>query len=587
MTRGAAGPKAGAEAVAHPRRWWALGVLSASLLALTVQDTIVTVALPTLARELSASASQLQWIVEAYILALAGLVIPFGVLSDRYGRRRSFVVGLVVFGAASLAGAISPSAGWLIASRVAMGVGAALVMPSTLSIIRAIFPAEERKTAIAVWGGIAALGVVVGPLAGGWLLENFSWGSVFLVNVPITVAAVFGAIFLVPESRHPSSAPLDLAGAGLAIAAMVAVTFGITEAPSLGWYDPLTLGVLAVGALLVGAFVLRERRTPHPMIDLRLFANRRFSAAILSVALAYSALFGIFFIVTQYLQFVLGYGPLTAGLGLAPLVVTIVPASFLGARLASRSGGRIDDLRRAPRRGGRAGGPVLGHPVHAERPPGGGVDGDRPRHRRRRNGRQRLGDGLGAEGRPAAPRRSTRWRLQLGGALGIAALGSALSVGYARAFGGANRAAAESIGAAARAAADLGGGAGERLLELARSAFVGAMATTSLVATGMVLVGAAVALVFLPKSKAPSGERPSQDANGREVCIDLAHADEHPLAVGGDHICSVGERPVEAVAASHHVLASGYVDDVYHVVAVSCGDRVLRCGGLVRIRHRS
>ena len=512
MTRVAAGPKAGTEAGAHPRRWWALVVLSASLLALTVQDTIVTVALPTLARELSASATQLQWIVEAYILALAGLVIPFGVLSDRYGRRLSFVVGLVVFGAASLAGAIAPTAGWLIASRVAMGVGAALVMPSTLSIIRAIFPAEERKTAIAVWGGIAALGVVVGPLAGGWLLENFSWGSVFLVNVPITVAAVFGAIFLVPESSHPSSVPFDLAGAGLAIAAMVAVTFGITEAPSLGWSDPLTLGVLAVGALLIGAFVLRERRTPHPMIDLRLFANRRFSAAILSVALAYSALFGIFFIVTQYLQFVLGYGPLTAGLGLAPLVVTIVPASFLGARLASRLGDR------AAISGGllvAAAGlavlsfatPSTGYALLAA-------------------AFVVIGLGIGAVGTVAtdsvmdsAPEEKAggaaainEMAMQLGGALGIAALGSALSVGYARAFGGANRAAAESIGAAARAAADLGGEAGERLLELASSAFVGAMATTSLVATGMVLVGAAVALVFLPKSKAPSEERPGQAA---------------------------------------------------------------------------
>jgi EmrB/QacA subfamily drug resistance transporter len=489
MMRDAAGPKAGAEAGAHPRRWWALVVLGSSLLALTVQDTIVTVALPTLARELSASASQLQWIVEAYILALAGLVIPFGVLSDRYGRRLSFVVGLVVFGAASLAGAIAPSAGWLIASRVAMGVGAALVMPSTLSIIRAIFPAEERKTAIAVWGGIAALGVVVGPLAGGWLLENFSWGSVFLVNVPITVAAVLGAIFLVPESRHPSSVPLDLAGAGLAIAAMCAVTFGITEAPSLGWSDPLTLGPLAVGALPIGAFVLREWRTPHPMIDLRLFANRRFSAAILSVALAYSVLFGIFFIVTQYLQFVLGYGPLTAGLELAPLVVTIVPASFLGARLASRLGD-----------GATISGGLLvaaaGLAVLSFATPSTGYA--------LLAAFVVIGLGIGAVGTVATdsvmdsvPEEKAggaaainEMAMQLGGALGIAALGSALSVGYARAFGGASggaegvaggpaAAAAESIGAAARVAADLGGAAGEGILDLARSAFVGAMAPTS------------------------------------------------------------------------------------------------------------
>jgi DHA2 family multidrug resistance protein-like MFS transporter len=293
---------------------------------------------------------------------------------------------------------------------------------------------------------------------------------------------------------------------------MCAVTFGITEAPSLGWSDPFTFGPLAVGALLIGAFVIRERRTPHPMIDLRLFANRRFSAAILSVALAYSALFGIFFIVTQYLQFVLGYGPLTAGLGLAPLVVTIVPASFLGARLAMRLGDR------ATISGGllvAAAGlailsfatPFTGYALLAV-------------------AFVVIGLGIGAVGTVAtdsvmgsAPEEKAggaaainEMAMQLGGALGIAALGSALSVGYARAFGGANRAAAESIGAAARVATDLGGEAGERLVELARSAFVGAMATTSLVATGMVLVGAAVALVFLPKSKAPTGERPIPDA---------------------------------------------------------------------------
>lgn len=484
-------------------------MLCVALAAISIDETVVNVALPTLSWELSASATQLQWIVESYVLVIGALVLTAGALSDRYGRRLGLVLGLVVFGAASVAGAFAPSTDLLIAARVAMGVGAAMIMPSTLSIVRTSFPEEERRLALGIWTAVLGLGLLVGPFIGGFLLEHFWWGSVFLINVPITAVAVVGAFLLIEETKDPSSAPLDLVGTAFAVVGMGLVFFGITEAPKLGWADPLTLASLILGGSFLTVFVLWERDAPHPMLDLSLFRNPRFSVASLSLALAYSSLFGAMFILTQYLQFVLAYGPLETGLRIAPLMIAAVPASLVGAVLAARLSTRVVVVSGllataaglsvfsflTPERGY---GPLLAACVV-------------------------IGLGIGAaataatdsilgaapEEKAGASSAVDETTIQLGSAFGIAALGGTLTAGYSTAFGAkegvppsvppdTHAAASESIGYAVRAAAELGGATGEGLLGTARDAFVEAMSTAMLLGTGMVVLGALIALAFLP-----------------------------------------------------------------------------------------
>ena len=225
----------------HRRRWATLGVLSLSLVVIGLDNTILNVALPTLVRELGATQSQLQWMVDAYILVFAGLLLTMGALGDRYGRKLALTLGLIVFGLGSVAAAFAGSANALIAARAVMGIGGALIMPSTLSIITNVFTGPERGRAIAAWAAVAGLGIILGPVLGGWLLENYWWGSVFLINVFVVAVAIGLGSFLVPESRDPKSTPLDPVGAGLSIVALVALVYAIIEAPSEGWTDPLVL----------------------------------------------------------------------------------------------------------------------------------------------------------------------------------------------------------------------------------------------------------------------------------------------------------------------------------------------------------
>ena len=497
------------ENTTNPRRWWALGVLCLVLTAITIDETVVNVALPTLSRELSASATQLQWVVESYVLVIGTLVLTVGAWSDRYGRRLVLVLGLVIFGTASAAGAFAPSANLLVAARVAMGVGAAMIMPSTLSIVRTSFPKEERRLALGIWSAVLSLGILVGPLIGGFLLEHFWWGSVFLINVPITAVAVVGALLFIEEIKNPSSASLDLVGTALAVVAMGLVFFGITEAPKLGWAGSLPLASLILGGISLAAFVLWERRIPHPMLDLSLFRNPRFSAASLSVALAYSSLFGAMFVLTQYLQFVLAYRPLEAGLRIAPLMIAALPASVVGAVLAARLSTRAVIV------GGLLA-TAAGLSLFALLTPKSGyspllaacvVIG--------------LGIGVAATAAAdsilaAAPEEKAgtasavdETAIQLGSAFGIAALGGVLAAGYSLVFGtegvvlqgvlpDTRSIASESIGDAVRVAAEVSGATGEELLAAARAAFVEAMSTAMLLGAGMVLLGALVALAFLP-----------------------------------------------------------------------------------------
>lgn len=326
----------------HPHRHRILAVLSLSLLIVVIDNTILNTALPTLSRDLGAGTGQLQWIVDAYTLAFAALVILAGALGDRYGRRRSLMLGLGLFAAGSTAAAVSGSPGELIIFRALMGVGAAFVMPATLSVISAVFPAEERPMAIGIWAAMAGGGVVIGPILGGFLLEHFSWSSVFWVNVPLALLALVAAGWTVPAlrgTRHRGS--LDLIGAALLALAMVVFVDAIIEGPARGWLALRTLAGAGLAVSLLAAFIVRELRVDDPLVDVRIFARRAFTAATSSVAFSFFALYGSLFALTQYMQLVKGYSPLTAGLAALPFAGAMLIASPSSSFFARRFGARV------------------------------------------------------------------------------------------------------------------------------------------------------------------------------------------------------------------------------------------------------
>ncbi|MDQ2648965.1 MAG: MFS transporter, partial [Actinomycetota bacterium] len=322
----------------HARRWKTLPVLCLSLAMVMIANGSLNVALPALARDLDASPSSLQWMVDAYALVFAGLLFTAGTLGDRFGRKGALQAGLVLFLAASLTATFVDSATGVIACRAVMGIAAAFVMPSTLSILTSIFPPEERGKAIGLWAGIAAGGAALGPVTTGFLLEHFWWGSVFLVNVPIVAMAFVLGARLVPKSPDRGDEPLDLPGAGLSILAIGALVYAIIEAPLHGWASSDTLLVFAGAAVLLGLFFWRERTAAHPMLDLALFRDPRFSVASAGIAFAFFAMFGTFFLVTQYLQLVLGYRPMTAGLTMLPVSLTMTILAPQAPRLVARFG---------------------------------------------------------------------------------------------------------------------------------------------------------------------------------------------------------------------------------------------------------
>jgi EmrB/QacA subfamily drug resistance transporter len=319
-----------------------LATVCAAVLAINLDTTIVNVALPSVSRELSAGTRELQWVVDGYNLAFAGLVLAAGSLSDRFGRRPALVLGLVGFATASAAGALVHTADALVVARFAMGAFAALIFPTTLSIISNTFrERRERAAALGVWGAVVGLGVAAGPITGGLLLEHFYWGSVFWALVPLALVTAIAAALLVPESRDPSVPPLDVPGLGLSVAMLATLTYTIIEAPAHGWRSVETLGGFATAGLLVAVFVWRERRAEHPMLDVSLFRDRRFSAASGAVTVTFFALFGFIFLVTQYFQFVRGYGALSTGARILPVAVSIAVASVIGTALATRIGTKI------------------------------------------------------------------------------------------------------------------------------------------------------------------------------------------------------------------------------------------------------
>jgi EmrB/QacA subfamily drug resistance transporter len=314
--------------------------LAAFIISLDV--TIVNVALPSLVRQAGATTTDLQWVVDAYNLVFAALVLIAGSISDRLGRKGMLLAGLGVFSAASLAGSFCTTAHQLTGARAAMGLGAAMMFPATLSLLTNVFTARrERAAAIGLWGATTGAGIAAGPIIGGWLLEHYWWGSVFLFTAPVAAGVAALAAWAVPTSRDPRTPKTDWRGLVLSAAGMGVLVLGIIQAPSWGWGSPRTIGTLAAGAALLAAFAAAEARTAHPMLDIALFRNPRFTAASGSVAIAFFALNGFIFLATQYFQMVKGFGPLGTGVRMLPVAGSVAVASLTGTRLAVRIGNKI------------------------------------------------------------------------------------------------------------------------------------------------------------------------------------------------------------------------------------------------------
>jgi EmrB/QacA subfamily drug resistance transporter len=496
----------------HARRWAILAVLCLSLLVTGIDGTIVNVALPTLVRELNASSSDLQWIVDAYTIVFASLLLMAGNTGDRRGRKKTLIGGLAVFGVGSAIASQVGSAEALIGMRAVQGFGAAFLMPATLSILTNVFrDATERRRAIALWSGVAGLGVAIGPLTGGWLLEHFWWGSIFLVNVPVVVVAIVAAVVLVPDSKDPTAPPLDLGGVVFSIVGLFGLLYGIIEGPAQGWTDPTVIGAFVIAGVFLTSLVLWELHTPYPLLEMTFFKNPRFSAASIAITLVFFAMFGSLFFLSQYLQFVLGYDAFEAGLALLPVAISLMIAAPVSARLVAWVGTKIvvaaglvivaAGMVLMSFAGVDSGyGLIAGVLVTigigmglAMAPATDSIMGSLPPERA----------GVGS-----AMNDTTR---EIGGALGVAVLGSITAASYASEIvGNAGFAAlkktapqlasavSNSVGSAAVAATKLPAAAAQQVLTASRSAFVSALDTTVIVGAVVALVGAVIAAVFLP-----------------------------------------------------------------------------------------
>jgi EmrB/QacA subfamily drug resistance transporter len=324
------------------RRGVVLVAVCLAVFAINIDTTIINVALPSLTRQLGAGTTELQWIVAGYSLSFAALVLAAGSVGDRYGRRPALLTGLIGFAVASALGALCSSAGQLIAVRFIMGAFAALIFPTTLSVITNAYPdRRQRARAVGVWGAVGGLGVAVGPVLGGLLLTQFSWPSVFVALVPVSLIAAAAVYRVVPESRDPATPPLDRPGLLTASVTVGTLVYTIIEAPSRGWLSTASLVGFAITLLTGMAFVFIERDSRHPMLDVTLFTERAFSAASASVTVAFFSLFGFIFLITQYLQFIRGYGTLSTGLRILPVALSLGLCAVLGANLAARLGTRV------------------------------------------------------------------------------------------------------------------------------------------------------------------------------------------------------------------------------------------------------
>jgi EmrB/QacA subfamily drug resistance transporter len=498
-------------------------VVCASALIVNVDNTILNVALPTLVRDLHATSSQLEWIVDSYAMVFAGLLLVGGSLADRFGRKKFFLAGLGVFAAGSIGAAVSGSVDLLIAFRALMGVSAALIIPASLSIVNDVFrDPSQRARAIGAWGATIGLGIAIGPIAGGLLLAKFWWGSIFLVNVPIVVAAFVGALVLVPDSKNPAAKRPDPVGAVLSIVGLGLLLWGIIEGPTRGWTSPEVLGAGIAGCAVVGSFVAWEARSRHPMLELRLFRDRRFSVAAAAECLGVFGLLGALFVQTQFLQFDLGYSPLQAGLRILPmagvLVVCALFAPVLGrivglkftvaAGMAAIAGG-LWQISTASTGGASYGGVLPGLLML-----GVGAGLLLPTATNSVVGSLPQGDsGIGSAMNAVA--------LQVGGALGVAVVGSVLSTRYEHHIGAAlqgrhiptaiTNTILGSLGGALAVARSAGGATGALLAHAARASFMSGMEVSFVVGAAVAIAGVLIVLALLPT---PMSRPPAEGAGG-------------------------------------------------------------------------
>lgn len=324
----------------HPRRWLILGIMCSCLILVVAGVSSLNIAIPSIIEDLRPTSTETLWIIDMYALVFAGLLLPAGAIGDRYGRKGVLLIGLAIFVGGALWSAYSGDPTMLIIARGSMGVGAALVMPATLSIIIAVFPPGERAKAIAVWSGFAGAGGAIGIIGGGALLEKFWWGSVFFINVPIAIIAGALIFVVVPTSRDTEERPLDPVGAVLSIVGLGSLVYGIIEGGEKGWGAGITIAAFIAAAVFLTAWVLWERSTAHPMLDPRLFKRVPFSMGSLAIASAFAVMFGMFFLITQYFQFVQEHSPLSAGIRNLPFALTMVVVSPRSPQLAARLGKR-------------------------------------------------------------------------------------------------------------------------------------------------------------------------------------------------------------------------------------------------------
>ena len=525
--RAATARPASDQAAAYRRRWYTLGVLCLSLLVIVVDATIVNVALPTFARQLNASTSGLQWIVDAYTLTFAALLLLAGAIADRYGRHYALAGGLVIFAAGSLAAAFTGTTAELIAARAVMGVGGAFIMPATLSIITNVFTDHaERTKAIGLWSAVSGLGVAIGPVAGGWLLAHFSWGSIFLVNLPIVAVALVAGYWLVPASRAPQAGRLDLTGAALSVAALTVLTYAIIEAPDHGWLSVTTLGLFAASAVLLAVFAVWEARSDHPMLPLHLFRNPRFSGSGVSLTVMFFALSGVVFLASQIYQFVLGYSPLATGVRVLPSAVALAVFSPVGASMAKRFGVLLPvSLGLAAVTGGlvlfatATAASGYGHYVVAMVIVSAGIG--MAMSPATSASMQELPPAMAGVG--SAVNDTTR---NMGSVLGVAVFGSITASVFASRTAGLAHGTIGSVGAAAEVAHHVGGAYGAALLHTAASAFV--TGTDHAVIAGAIatLAGVLVAFVTLRarRQAAAQDPMPAEAAVRAEVSVSAGAA---------------------------------------------------------------